>query len=345
VRRHCRQAALFFDYRAGVFTPDVRFEGFTAEDWQRFLHLWKPRAPAEREPGRPRGGLFVIHDGARLRKILHTERGRVERERTWPVPLTELAFAHHAAWVISAHEGALDELMDRFGARARRGDDFIAQALTLVSIVHDMLGEGAIDNWPRRLRGVPPPTDAMVRKALDAVCPEGRAILLGMFEMGELWTAFVARRRGGAFDLIAGPDELRPAMGLLSGDWRRDYLHLARVVEERYAPLGLGCFAEVEVFRSLQVDPRPGAWGRAVILRDIVLSPMPAAVGLALSVDGAKYAFDSLKTLTRRVHPLGFLDPALRGIRARLGAAAGDKDVGRVLGFDPIAVLRALLRR
>ncbi len=328
-----------------MFTPDVRFEGFTAEDWQRFLHLWKPRAPAAREVGLPHGGLFVIHDGARLRKILHTERGRIERARSWPVPLAELAKAHHASWVVSAHEGALDELMDRFGARARRGDDFIAQALALVSIVRDMLAEGAMDSWPRRLRGVPLPTDAMVRKTLDAVCPEGRAILLGMFEMGEVWTAFVARRRGGAFDVLAGPDELRPAMGLLSGDWRRDYLHLARVVEERYAPLGLGCFAEVETFRALQIDPRPGAWGRAVALRDIVVSPMPSAIGLALGVDGAKYAFESLRALTKRVDVLGFLEPALRGMRARLGAAAGDKDVGHVLGFDPIGVLRALLRR
>jgi hypothetical protein len=134
-------------------------------------------------------------------------------------------------------------------------------------------------------------------------------------------------------------------MGLLSGDWRRDYLHLARVVEERYAPLGLGCFAEVEVFRALQVDPRPGAWGRAVVLRDIVVAPMPAAIGLALSVDGAKYAFESLRALTKRVDPLHFLEPTLRGMRARLGAAAGDKDVGHVLGFDPIGALRALLRR
>jgi len=345
VTRHCRQAARVFVYRAGVFTPDVRFEGFTAEDWQRFLHLWKPRASTDREPDRPHGGLFVIHDGSRLCKVLHTERGRLEHPRSWPLPLAELAQHHHASWVVSAHTGALNELMDRFGARTRRSDDFIAQALTLVSIVRDMLAEGAIDGWPRRLRGVPPPTDAMVRRALDAICPENRAILLGMFEMGEVWTAFVARRRDGAFDLLAGPDELRPAMGLLSGDWRRDYLHLARVVEERYAPLGLGCFAEVDTFRALQVDPRPGAWGRAVVLRDIILSPMPAAIGLALGVDGAKFAFESLRSLTHRMSAFGYLEPALRGMRERLGAAAGDKDVGRVLGFDPLAVLRALLRR
>jgi hypothetical protein len=328
-----------------VLTPDVRFEGFTAEDWQRFLHLWKPRAPPEREAVRPRGGLIVVHDGAHVRKMLHTSKGRLEYAGSWPVALTDLAEQLQADWALGLHMGALDECMDRFGARARRGDDFLAQALTLVAIVREMLVEGAIEAWPRRLRGVPLPSDAMVRKALDAVCPDGAAVVLGTFERGELWTAFVARRRGGAFDLLAGPDELRPAMGLLSGDWRRDYRHLARAVEEKYARLGFGCFAEVDTFRALQIDPRPGAWGRAVALRDIVLSPMPTAIGLAVGFDGARYAAHSLKELTHRVDAFGFLEPALRAARERVGAAAGDKDVSRILGFDPMAILRALLKR
>jgi hypothetical protein len=215
-----------------VLTADVRFEGWTTTDWTRFLHLWKPRATPEREPTRPRGGVLVIHDGARVRKLLHTRTGRVEPPRArWPIALDERAEAHQASWALAAHAGALDEVMERFGARARRSDDFVAQALSLVQIAREMIGEGAIDHWPRRLRGVPPPTDAMVHRAIDALCPHGQAICLGMFKEEELWTAFVARRRGGSFDVIAGPDELRPAMGLLSGDWRRDYAHLVRAVE------------------------------------------------------------------------------------------------------------------
>ena len=162
---------------------------------------------------------------------------------------------------------------------------------------------------------------------------------------GELWTAFVARRRGSGFDVIAGPDELRPAMGVLSGDWRRDYAHLVRAVEDRYAPVALGCFGEVETLRALQVDGKPGAWGRAVAMRELVVSPIPAGVGLALGFDGARYAFQSIKGVTSRIDPFGLLEPALRAIRKRLGAVAGDKDVEHVLGFDPIAALRALLRR
>jgi hypothetical protein len=329
-----------------VLTPDVRFEGWTAEDWMRFLHLWKPRAVAELEPTRPRGGIVAIHEGRRVRKLLHTSAGRIEIPRTpWPIPLADLAHQTHASWALAAHVGALDEVMERFGARARRGQDLVEQSLELVAVAREMVTEGAIDHWPRRLRGIPPPTDAMVRRAVDTLCPSGFALALGMFKEGELWTAFIARRRGANFDVIAGPDEIRREMGLLAGDWRRDYRHLVRVVEERYAPLAFGCFSEVETFRDLQVDARPGAWARAMLVRDIILSPIPMAVGLALSADGARYAFDHLRIITNRLDPFGFMDPILRGVRARLGSAAGDKDVSGTLGFDPMAALRALLKR
>lgn len=328
-----------------MFTADVRFEGWTTEDWVRFLHLWKPRAPADREATRPRGGVLVIHSGGRLKKMVHTARGRLVLTGRWPMPLAEVAREHHASWALSAHTGALEDIMERLGARCRRGDDAIAQSLLIVQIVREMTAEGALEMWPQRLRGVPPPTEAMVRRALDALCDDGRALCLGLFKDGGLWTAFVARRRGHGFDVVAGPDELRPAMGFLSGDWRRDYRHLVRAVEDRYAPLSFGCFGEVDVIRELQIDPRSGAWSRAVAVRDVAISPMPMAVGVALGVDSARYAFDSMKVVTTRVDPFGFLDPLLRAVRLRLGAASGGRDLTVVLGFDPLAALRSLLSR
>jgi hypothetical protein len=184
----------------------------------------------------------------------------------------------------------------------------------------------------------------MVRRSLDAVCPDGKAIALGMFKDEALYTAFVARRRGDGFDVVAGPDELRRDMGLLSGDWRRDYRHLVRAAEDRYAPLAFGCFAELDAFESLQTDARHGAWSRAVTVRDVILSPMPLAVGVALGVDSARYALDGAKLITGRFDPVALFDPLLKMARARLGAATG-KDVSGSLGFDPMAALRALLRR
>jgi len=328
-----------------VLTADVRFEGWTTESWTRFLHLWKPRATPDLEPTRPRGGLIAIHDGGRLRKLLHTRTGRLDPAAPWPVPLAELAETHHASWVLAAQAGALEDMMERFGARLRRHDDITSQGMLIVAIVREMLTEGAIERWPKRLQGVPPPSEAMVRRALDALCPDGHAMVLGLFRGGDLWTAGTARRRGQGFDVLAGPAELLPRMGVLSGDWRRDYRHLSRAVEEEYAPVAMGCFAEVDRFRELQVDARPGAWGRASVVRDLILSPVPIGVRLALGADGARFAVEGFRTLMGKSDALRRLEPLMAHARKRLGNAAGDADVSQTLGFDPLAVLRALLRR
>jgi hypothetical protein len=344
-----------------LLTHDVRFEGWTTEDWLRFLRLWQPRAAPEKEPTRPRGGIVVVHEDGEVLKLLHTRLGRLDPAASAPPPsqagaraialsaghpsaLGPLAHAHNASWALSMRLGALDEVMERLGARIRRGDDLTAQSLLLVSIARDMIAEGAIASWPQRLRGLPVPTPQIVRRTLDALCADGRAIALGLFDSEGLWTAFVARRRGPGFDVVAGPDELRPALGLLSGDWRRDYRHLARAVEDRYAPLGFGCFAELATFRALQTDGRPGAWSRAVAVRDVVIAPMPTAVGLALGFDGARYALQGLKLLTGRIGPLAAIGPMLDAARSRVARRTG-KDVGVLLGFDPLAALRALLQR
>lgn len=309
-----------------LLTPDVRFEGWTHEDWIRFLGLWRdPRAATPgREPTRPRGGVVVVHESGCVLKLLHTNKGRIDPPVQLPA-LGALAQEHGASWALSLTMGALDEAMERFGARARRGDDYTTQSLALVGVVRELIVEGAIASWPQRLGGIPAPTPQVVRRTLDVLCPDGRAIALGLFDRDQLWTAFVARRRGAAFDAIVGPDALRAELGLLSGDWRRDYRHLARAVEDLYAPIGVGCFADRATLRALLLrsDATPGAWSRAVALRDVVVSPMPAAVGVALGFDAARFAVRGLRAVTGRV----------------------GKDVSAFVGFDPIAALRVLLRR
>jgi hypothetical protein len=344
-----------------VLTADVRFEGWTTEDWIRLVRLWQPRATPDREPTLPRGGLIIVHERGQVLKVLHTKRGRLDPTAVGPASgsghelaralqsgeaatLERLAGEHNAAWALGMRLGGLDEVMERFGARSRRDDDLTEQSIKFVEIVHEMISEGAIATWPQRLRGFPIPTAPVARRALDALCGEGRTVALGLFDAEGLWTSFVARRRGAAFDLIAGPDELRPALGLLSGDWRRDYRHFARAVEDRYGPMGFGCFAELSTFRTLQTDTSPGAWTRAVAVRDIVIARMPVAVGLALGLDGARYALQGLIAVAGRIPPLAACGPMLAGARKRFAKATG-KDVAAILGFDPLEVIRVLLER
>lgn len=315
------------------------------ESWGRFLSLWKPRAEPEREADRPRGGLFVVHDGTRIRKILHTKRGRIEPDEPFPVDLADLTTRHRASFGVSIEMGALEDVMDDFGARLSREDDLLSQSLKLAASFREVMQGGGVRLWPRRLAGVPVPTEGMILRALNALCADGHVILLALFEDGALWTALCLRRRGAEFDVIAGPEDLKQAVGLLSGDFRRDYVHLSRVCAEMYGPLSFGCFSDVDTFRKLQVDPEPGAWSRAAVVRDLVLSPIPTAVGLALGFDGARLAFDNLRIVTERIDRFGLLDVAMRLARKQVGKVLSDKDVSATLGFDPLAVLRALLRR
>jgi hypothetical protein len=330
-----------------VLSADVRFEGFTATDWTRVLSLFQPRRAAseQRDPARPRGGVVAIHEGGRLLKLVHTEVGRLrldEAQRAFPCSAEALARSNHASWSAVIEAGTFEAIMERFAERTRRGDDITAQAITLAHLAREELVLGHIDLWPRRLRGVPIPSGAMVKSTLDSVCPPGRSMVVGLFEEGELWTSLALHRAPNGVNLVLGPDEIRGDMGLLAGDWRRDYRHLARAIEQRAGPLAFGCYAEVATIRKLEVDPSPGAWARAAALRDVILSPLPAPLAIPLGVDAGRAAFLALRAVAERLDPVGIVSPAMALLR---DLSTGDRDVKDVLGFHPLEVLRRLLSR
>jgi hypothetical protein len=330
-----------------VLSADVRFEGFTATDWTRVLSLFRPRRAAseQRDPGRARGGVIAVHAGGKLRKLVHTEVGRLrldEAQQRFPCTAEALARAHHASWGLILEAGTLEAIMDRFAERTRRGDDITAQTITLAQAAREELVAGRIDLWPFRLRGVPIPTAPMVKHSLDSVCPVGRTMVVGLFESGELWTSIALRRGASGVNLILGPDEVRIDMGLLSGDWRRDYRHLSRAIEDRCGPLAFGCYAEVGTIRKLEVDPNPGAWARAAALRELILSPLPAPLAIPLGVDAGRAAWNALRVVAERVDPVGVVSPAMAVLR---DLTTGDRDVKDVLGFHPLELLRRLLSR
>jgi hypothetical protein len=350
-----------------VLSADVRLEGFTATDWSRVLALFAPRKPSggERDPDRPRGGVVAIHGEGRLRKLVHTQAGRMRLDDIlpdWPVSPEELAKRHGASWGAVVEMGALENVMDRFGAKVRRGDDFTSQMLLLVSLARDELLSGRIQYWPARLTGMPVPTPGVIHGTLDAVCPGGSSILLGLFEAGELWTSIALRRsHAGTFDWILGPDEIRREMGLLAGDFRRDYRHLSRTIERKIGRISLGCFSEAATFKRLEVDPSPGAWAKAVAIRDVILSPVPPALAIPLGIDAGRAAVSALRTVVDRSGALDLLSPAASALRRFLPAEVLDElfdrtvgadrdgrtrsDLASVFGFEPLELLRRLLSR
>src|SRR3954453_23296427 len=89
-----------------VITQDVSLEGFTATDWQRLADVF--RAPSrgsvedvsQDRPGR--GGVVAVTTGNRLRKLVHTKRGRLDLLHVeWPMKLAELAGRFDASWAVA----------------------------------------------------------------------------------------------------------------------------------------------------------------------------------------------------------------------------------------------------
>ncbi len=353
-----------------MLTRDVRLEGFTTEDWVRLAAVFRaPSFAAEHDdPSRagrpapdvataglesrqqPRGGLLAVTTDGRLRKLVSTETGRLDIHAagSGSEELPALAARHNARWAVRIETGALEELMERFADRLRRDLDGLEQSLIFMGILRELEQEGRLQVHPWRMASWPVPNHKVVMRVLDSICPDGKSIAVGVFDRGELFTAIVVRRSGHGFDLVLGPDQLRHEMGLLSGDWHRDYRYLVRAIEVRAAPLALGCFGEVATLQKLLHRPAPGAWAAAVAARDVVVSPAPAAVALPLGLDVGRFAFVAVRELATRAGAAGWfgeespLFPLFQSVRDLSGV---DRDVTSLLGFDPMQLLSRLFRK
>lgn len=372
-----------------MLTSDVRFDGFTTQDWTRLAQAFRPRNPAETPKPRSverevatnpvvrRGGVVVVTQGDRPVKLLSTESGRVdfsgrtappsvadsaprsaELKNTgpsgaalsafeWPVSLESLAAAFDARWAVELEWGALDALMDSWASKLLPAHDAFDQTVELIRAAAELESQGKLRAWPWTISAWPLPNQRLRLRALDAICPDGKALLLGVFKGGALFTSVALRRRGAGFDWILGPAALREDMGLVSGDWTRDYRHLLRAVERNMGSVAVGCFAELHTLQKLSEGDLPGGWAAAVASRDVVLAPVVPALAIPLGVDAGRAAYFAIRDLAERVGVGGFFGEAspLAPAFERVKAAVEDRDVVGLLGFDPIELLRKLLAK
>lgn len=144
------------------------------------------------------------------------------------------------------------------------------------------------------------PAPIRLEDLLDFACPDGRSMVIGIFDRGELWSTMALSRHDGAIVKIVGSAALRDSMGLLSGDWRRDYRHLVQAAEARLGSLASGYFSDLRTLEELRSTSSPGAWARAVAVRDIIISPFPAAIALPLGMDAARAGLSIAQQLAER---------------------------------------------
>jgi hypothetical protein len=338
-----------------MLSKSIVFEGFDFRSWGNLVSLFTPDScppdHAAREVVRDAmvGTLVVfVDDAARMLGAFHTERGRVGRldpslvHDTVPVDaptLRALASAHHAARCVVIRDGAADEIAARISARITARDDYATQLLAVWQTVAEFRSAGLLHVWPERFLAVPTPRPVMLRRALDLVLPDDRSVLLAAWDEGELWTAVALRRRRGEIDAVQGPESILRWSGPLGGDWTRDHRILVHATSERFAPVELGLFCEARTLSRLMRQGEAGVWIRAVASRDVIVSPMPRTIGVALAADAVRALTRWASEVAGDIDALGALGvfaPVVGRLRGRVPTLAS---VSQTLGFDPIKTL------
>lgn len=332
-----------------VFAPDLHFVGFTAQEWQGLVEAVRPVDTAQVASAADAGGVVLVTEGRRPIKLVHTRKGRLDpTEQAWPVALPEIAQRCGARWVVETQLGALQSLFDRFGDELAEDDDYLKQVLSLLTLFRQYEVEGRIRVWPQSLLQWPVPSHRTASRALDALCPVGQSVVLGVFRRGRLYTALAARRGPQGFDRIVGPSVLRRDMGLVSGDWTRDYRYLLRATEERVGSVCVGCFAELATLQGLAGSRRPGAWAEAVAMREVIVSPVVPALAIPLGIDVGLAALEGVRALAERAKSLGWLrrEGPLGGFFERIQAGKSPAaNLKSMLGFDPLGLLYKLVEK
>jgi hypothetical protein len=326
-----------------MISDDFRFEGFDTDGWLNLIALFsavdEPQSTSQ--PKRGTAVLVTDADGS-LCAAFVTERGPVTAadcgDHSDPQALAERLGVSR---VVVIEEGAIEEITERAAQRLALGTDYASQWLTLVEAVREVEDEGQLRMWPTRSR-LPLPSPHMLRRAIDLLLPDERVLVIGIWSNHELWTACALQRKGGEIVRVVGPELLREWAGPLGGDYRRDHRALQHAIARSMGPLHVGLFASLPHVQALLRNPKPGAWARAVALREIIISPAPTYVHVAISADAARAAGKQARAFFGGLDLYGYFAPAARFARervARVGSATG------ILGFNPLEALASKLRR
>lgn len=323
-----------------MISPDFRFEGFDERSWLRALSLLgvsSGKAAARKlivvVDGEDRALTAFTTDGEPLPTSSY--RGRAEFGQV----CAELGVAHG----LVVREGAIDFIVEQAATHMPMPGDYAAQWLALLGILRRAEQAGALLSYPAQRRP-PVPAPAVLERALDLVLPNGKSLVVAVYDGPALWSALVLRRRNGALDLLAGPRAITSWTGPLGGDYRRDHRTIRAAVGRNAAPVHLGIFAQREQLTELLRDPWPGAWAAAFATRDVVVEPAPAYIGVAAVADAGRAVTGALRELLGGVDLLASAAPLAGYAREQLGQVGRVSSLTGMLGFNPLDTLAERLR-
>ncbi|HEX7476271.1 MAG TPA: hypothetical protein VF331_00550 [Polyangiales bacterium] len=326
-----------------MLSRDLRFTGFSSSSWIQLLALLGvDLEPHNDSQPVARGFVVVVEnaDGSPCAAFHSLNGSFVPDGYNGRADLPELCSRQLARRGVIVRRGAIEELTERAAPRVLGEDDYVAQWLALLGTLREIEREGLIEFWPARTP-LPLPSANMVTRALDIVLPDDHSFLAVVWDGTEICTALVVRRHASEIDLIAGAELIMDVTGPLGGDYRRDHRALRRAVSEAIAPVHIGVFAQRDHLMQLLRDPRPGAWTKAVAVRDVIIDPAPAYVNVALAADMVRASARKASEWLGGFDFLAGLEPIARAVRDQVSQVSS---VSALLGWNPLQLLAQKLR-
>lgn len=323
-----------------MISEDLSFHGFGAQSWMRLLTLLGYRSPSY-DSRRPTLVIVENADGEGL-AAFRTDSGCVPIGRyRGRQSLGDLCRAEGCRQAVVIQEGALDTLAERASAEFPLEGHYLSQWLSVAAALRRAEVEGTVAYHPPR-RSFPLPSAAMLERAVDMLLPDDRSLVAVAWDAGSLWTGVALRRRGGQVDAMVGPRALLDWTGPLSGDYRRDHRMINRAVGRMLAPVHIGLYARRHDLEQLLRSSEPGAWLKAVALREVILDPAPRYANVALGADAARAITARTRDFLGGLDLFSGLEPLFTEARERLGQSGS---VTSTLGFNPLERLAERLKR
>mgnify|MGYP001826970513 FL=1 len=281
-----------------MISEDFAFFGFDEASWDRLVSL----AVGDNEP---HGVLVVVINRAAVPvAAFHTERGAVDPS-TLPPPgaLEALCTAAGARACIVMRERAMGDVADYLAEPLDPDQDFVTRVMRFVHALRELGNGNWVRVWPNPFPDLLLAAAPAAKPATELFLPDGHSVVLGVFEAGELWTGAVLRRRGGTFDVFAGPQAISDWAGPLGGQWRRDHRVLIDAIERELGPIHMGLFMEKGTAEALLSGRQAGDWALAFAARDLVVHPLPRFAAAGLGVDVLRGAAQVARDVLQGIEP------------------------------------------
>ena len=282
-----------------MISDDFAFFGFDDTSWGRLVSLLLGSGPRASR----RGVLIVVVDADGMPvAVFHTADGSLDRAALPATGDLESVCAQtDASACIVVRERAMSDIENYLAEPLDPSQDFATRVVRFAHVLRELGSGNWLRVWPNPVPELLLPAAPAARPALDFLLPNGRSLVLGVFEGGELWTGAAVRRSAGGFDVFAGPQAMLEWAGPLGGAWRRDHRVLASAVERELGPVHAGLFMERGTAERLLEGRQAGDWAVSFATRDLVVHPLPAyaAAGLGLDVLGGavQYAIQVLQEM------------------------------------------------